>query len=118
MSEKATSMILPDNWTDKDQLGLDDFRGILRDILVNGPTRITVGVFGDWGSGKTSLMRMLKADVTTAGHRAVWFDAWKYDNDSLSRALIQELFNNNMYFFPLMCYTDSYDIHRADAHSI
>jgi len=91
MVTTASTTVLSDCWTDDDKLGLADFRGILRDILTDGPTPITVGVFGDWGSGKTSLMRMLMADVTDAGHRAVWFDAWKFTDESLQRALIQRI---------------------------
>ena len=91
MTYLNTTPLLSDHWTKDDQLGLEVFRSILCAALIAGPTRITVGIFGDWGSGKTSLMRMLMDDVAAAGHRAVWFDAWKYDRASLSRALIQRV---------------------------
>jgi len=91
MTYLKTTPLLSDHWTKDDQLGLEVFRSILCAALTAGPTRITVGIFGDWGSGKTSLMRMLMDDVAAAGHRAVWFDAWKYDRASLSRALIQRV---------------------------
>jgi len=32
----------------------------LVDIIKTGSTPLTIGVFGTWGSGKTSLMRMVK----------------------------------------------------------
>ena len=38
---------------------------------------ITIGVFGDWGSGKTSLMRLMKQVVESDGEDtavAVWFN--------------------------------------------
>jgi len=56
---------------------------------------MTVGLFGTWGSGKTSLMRMIKARIDAAGlpaYRTTWFDAWKYDREeALWRALILQV---------------------------
>jgi len=32
----------------------------LADVIVNSETPSTIGVFGEWGSGKTSLMLMIE----------------------------------------------------------
>lgn len=61
----------------------------LADMATQGGTPLTIGVFGTWGSGKTSLMLMLKKQVES--HKAVtgWFDAWKYDKEeTLWRAFL------------------------------
>ena len=83
---------LTDYWTTEDTLRFSDFRPALFNILTQAQTPLTVGVFGPWGSGKTSLLRMLKADVETKRSpslRAVWFTAWKYDrHEALWRAFI------------------------------
>ena len=83
---------LTDYWTLEDALSFSDFRQALLTILTEADTPLTVGVFGPWGSGKTSLMRMLKADTEAKGlHfvRPVWFTAWKYDqHEALWRAFI------------------------------
>jgi formylglycine-generating enzyme required for sulfatase activity len=83
---------LTDYWTTQDNLRFSDFRPALFNILTKAQTPLTVGVFGPWGSGKTSLLRMLKEDVEqkrSPSLRAVWFTAWKYDrNDALWRAFI------------------------------
>ena len=34
----------------------------LADIVQTGNTPLTIGVFGTWGSGKTSLMKMVKVE--------------------------------------------------------
>ena len=87
----AHEIVLSDRWTVDDQLGFADFRESLRRAIVNGPTPVTIGIFGDWGSGKTSLMRMLEEDLRDT-HRTVWFDAWKFsDQEVLSRALVMTL---------------------------
>jgi len=41
----------------------------------------TVGVYGDWGSGKTSYMRMLKNLFGEENYILIWFNAWKYENE-------------------------------------
>lgn len=83
---------LTDDWTLQDYLYFSDFRPALQRILLQANTPLTVGVFGPWGSGKTSLMRMLYDEIEQKGLaylRAVWFTAWKYDQeDSLWRAFM------------------------------
>jgi predicted KAP-like P-loop ATPase len=86
------------HWTDRptrtDQLGFADYRNALVRVIREADTPITLGIFGTWGSGKTSLMQMVRADLEarTAGAspaHTVWFDAWKYDKeDALWRVLL------------------------------
>lgn len=46
----------------------------------NGP--FTIGILGEWGTGKTSLMHMIETKVKNDGHMAtVWFNAWRYEQD-------------------------------------
>jgi len=90
--------ILSDLPTDKDELDFQPYVEALADILLdpNTHTPLVLGVFGSWGSGKTSLMQMLRAKVAggeeqtaTPFHRTVWFNAWKYNQeDALWRALL------------------------------
>ena len=81
-------------WTDEDQLGFKDFRFALQRAILGSDTPITIGIFGEWGSGKTSLMKMLEKHVKKVnGERgALWFDAWRFsDQEVVSRALIVQL---------------------------
>ena len=42
----------------------------------------TIGVYGNWGSGKTSYMDLLKSVLEKDGrYKTVWFDSWKYENE-------------------------------------
>jgi hypothetical protein len=50
----------------------------------------TVGVYGEWGSGKTSFLKQVSAELTARDIDPVWFNAWKYSREQdLWKALIQ-----------------------------
>jgi len=92
--EKKVSPILDDRPAEVDALGFAPYRDTLVEIVA-GPdthTPLTIGIFGTWGAGKTSLMSMVKAHVDGRGlprYRTVWFNAWKYNKEeALWRALI------------------------------
>lgn len=43
----------------------------------------SIGIYGDWGSGKTSVMRLIKERIEELGkYRIIWFDAWEYENEA------------------------------------
>ena len=101
MSEQAPargSAHLSDRPTEFDQLGFAPYREALSGLILDPATDtpLTIGVFGSWGMGKTSLLMMLQKDVKEAPARedgrknlVVWFNAWKYTQEgSLWRALI------------------------------
>ena len=83
-----------DRPTEDDQLGFRAYKDSLVTVIRRADTPVTVGIFGPWGSGKTSLMRMMKNDLELPvdgkfGDRTVWFNAWKYGkSDALWRALL------------------------------
>ena len=59
-------------------------------------TPLVVGVIGDWGSGKTTLMKIIKKKIEQEEHistaQTIWFNAWKYDReDSIRRALLMRV---------------------------
>jgi len=62
----------------EDSLQFKAFAQTLEEIITTSETPITIGVYGAWGSGKTSLMRMTQ-DILKDKIKTVWFDAWKFD---------------------------------------
>ena len=54
----SPTYIVNDQPTDKDALDFTPYVETLADIIQTGNTPLTIGVFGVWGSGKTSLMKM------------------------------------------------------------
>ena len=65
----------------------------LREIILTSQTPITVGVIGDWGAGKTSIMRMTEQLLEINNNaKTIWFNAWKYDRVyDLRIAFIQKI---------------------------
>jgi hypothetical protein len=65
-----------------DGLGFDAYSRILATAAANTRGPFTIGVFGEWGTGKTSLMRLIEQrlsndpDIVT-----VWFNAWRYEKE-------------------------------------
>lgn len=57
---------------------------------------ITVGIFGSWGSGKTSLLRLVEGLARDdKRYHSVWFNAWKYEKrEEVWPALIQAILTN------------------------
>lgn len=42
---------------------------------------LTIAVTGAWGSGKSSVMNLLRESLLTNGMRPVWFNAWHHQNE-------------------------------------
>jgi predicted KAP-like P-loop ATPase len=70
--------ILRDLPTFVDGLNFRPYVATLAEIISSPTTDtpLTIGVFGTWGSGKTSLMSMLRRELPESC-TCVWFDAWK-----------------------------------------
>ncbi|MCB0535481.1 MAG: SUMF1/EgtB/PvdO family nonheme iron enzyme, partial [Saprospiraceae bacterium] len=69
-----------------DQLAFKHTAEVLGRAALYTESPITIGVFGDWGSGKTSLMRLMRQVVDDEGTGeqaavAVWFNAWQYERE-------------------------------------
>jgi hypothetical protein len=75
-----------------DPFGHRDYANTVVAELRNLPGQFTLGLFGDWGSGKSTILKQigkqLRADETTST-AYVLFDAWRYEGDSLRREFIR-----------------------------
>ena len=71
-----------DNETTEDLLGFQVHADLIRSIVTNPEMLpVTIGVFGDWGSGKTSVMKMLEKS----------FDPNNYAKDSEERTKYERI---------------------------
>ena len=80
-----------DNETDIDLLGFDYLVDALELVLTDETLYpITVGVLGDWGSGKTSLMRMAEDHIAARDEfLCIDFSPWRFESyDDVKTALM------------------------------
>ena len=87
--------VFGDSPTTADGLGFDYYADILLGIIRGFDTAspLTIGIHGKWGSGKTSLMRMLEKRFGDGkGVKTIWFNAWAYGRDEpIGLALLQQI---------------------------
>lgn len=69
--------VLYDSPTVNDKIGFIDYAKVLAQSINNSINFTVYGIYGPWGSGKTSLMRMVKSELPNQTN--IWFDAWKYN---------------------------------------
>ncbi|ODS41126.1 hypothetical protein BEH94_05965 [Candidatus Altiarchaeales archaeon WOR_SM1_SCG] len=92
---KNYSKIYADNPLNKaEQFDFKAYSKTLTDIILykENETPITIGIHGEWGSGKTTLMKTIKETLEKPSEdknfrkcKCVWFNAWKYADDKLYR---------------------------------
>lgn len=78
----------------EDRLGFAPMADILTVVIRRTAPPFTIGVFGEWGSGKTTLMTLVRQRLDERDNvKTVWFNAWKYDGkEVIWNALIQSIF--------------------------
>ena len=94
-----------DNETTLDLLGFRVHADLIRSVVTNPDLLpVTIGVFGDWGGGKTSIMKMLESDLdpesyTDPNEKAkydkiacLYFNGWLFEGyDDAKSAIISSV---------------------------
>jgi hypothetical protein len=65
----------------KPAFGFNEIAGALANIIQESEPRFAVGVFGSWGSGKSTLMDAIAARIDTQKAIVVPFNAWRYERE-------------------------------------
>lgn len=86
-----------------DGLGFSVYSKVLGDAAIGTPGPFTIGIFGEWGTGKTSLMRLTQSYLNNHKHViTVWFNAWRYEKEEhpivpLVATIVRELERNKTF---------------------
>lgn len=83
-----------DNETKNDFLNYSETADLVATILRNENIRpVSLGIFGGWGTGKSSLMKMVVDDLSNDNnHIILEFDAWLFqDYDDARASLLQKI---------------------------
>ena len=76
MEDKRISGVIDAPCT-KDRLGIDKYiEGVAKFVSV-AKTPLSISIQGDWGSGKTSLLKGLEEKLKVNNIKVVWFNAWE-----------------------------------------
>lgn len=92
---ECRSRLLPDDPVDVDELGSQAHTRIAKaicDLVDEEPSGKAVAIVGTWGSGKSTVIRLIDRRWTDSPTRRVFsFDAWAHQGDSLRRSFVEEL---------------------------
>lgn len=85
-------MLIPDHETATDFLNYDAVSKTVVELLKDNRQRaLTIGIHGDWGAGKSSILKMVESSM--AGDKQVaclWFNGWAFQGfDDAKTVLIE-----------------------------
>jgi KAP-like P-loop domain-containing protein len=72
--------ILLDSPSVRPVLNFDEYATALKNIIEGSDPRFSIGIFGGWGSGKTTLMKTIEKQLDSQ-IVSVWFNAWRYEKE-------------------------------------
>lgn len=76
----------PINKISNDTFGVSDYVEGLSNFILNCDTPMTISIQGDWGSGKTSMMSMIREKIDL--HiQSIWFNTWQFSQFKLQDEL-------------------------------
>jgi ribosomal protein L7/L12 len=73
-------------WNDEpssiDGLDRSNMAKAIHNVITQCDTPLVIGLYGTWGIGKTSLMKLVELELERSGEVVtVWFDAWQHQFD-------------------------------------
>lgn len=87
--------------TQSDYLNYLEVAEVVSEILLDpGMRPVSVGIFGTWGTGKSSLLNLIEADLTERAENdvvVIRFDAWLYQGFDDARAALMDVIARALY---------------------
>ena len=78
---KSSIIDVPRKHTQEDLFGIQVYQDALIKYIRLTDTPITIALQGEWGSGKTSLMNLLRynlCEVDNSPYFPIWINTWQY----------------------------------------
>ncbi len=79
----------------EDSFGIENYKDSMADFLMTCATPLTVSIQGSWGTGKTSIMKMIEKSLDKDKCSFVEFNTWQFSQfnmeSNLSETLIKSL---------------------------
>ena len=77
---------ITDEAATKDDFSIEHYKEGLRKFIETCDTPMTIAIQGDWGSGKTSMMKMVQ-DSLGKNVKSIWFNTWQYSQFNMDKEL-------------------------------
>lgn len=92
-ARNCPTRLLPDSPADTDNFGAHQrLAEAIKDLVDNEPGGRTIGLEGSWGSGKSTVLNLLKHSMQDDQSVAILvFDAWAHQSDPLRRTFLETL---------------------------
>lgn len=81
---KGSMLVVPDRYSERDLIGYSAYGAGLVEMVrsVQSDGSFTIGVFGQWGQGKTSMLRQIKHALDDDENiLTVWFNPWQFSKE-------------------------------------
>ena len=72
------------------KFGHEEISSALCKTIARCPTPFTIGLFGRWGAGKSTIANSVKEKLLPKKIAVVLFDVWKHEGDALRRTFLKE----------------------------
>ncbi len=79
--DQPVTLSRQEDLNDKDKFGISRYEYALTEFIKRADTPLTIALQGEWGSGKTSLMNLLKyhlCEADDALYYSVWINTWQH----------------------------------------
>ena len=85
---KKALVVVPDDYAEVDGIGYEEYgKGLVEMIrAVKSRGAFTIGVYGEWGQGKTSMLRQIERSLAESPEGeddllTVWFNPWQFSGE-------------------------------------
>ena len=85
-------MLIPDHETKVDFLNYEAISRTVVEVLKANRTRpLTIGIHGDWGAGKSSVLKMIESGLEMDKQVAIlWFNGWTFEGFDDAKTILIE----------------------------
>jgi predicted KAP-like P-loop ATPase len=72
-------------------------------MITKSYPKFSIGIYGEWGTGKSTLMRLIESGLQKRNLLTVWFNAWQYEREKefalipLLRTIANKIPNDKRY---------------------
>ena len=85
-SSKKPVRILTDDVENEPILDFSRYAGTITNIIMGTQPKLSFGIYGEWGVGKTTLMKSVEKRLREGNDNdmpvlTVWFNAWRYERE-------------------------------------